>query len=245
MNIYILLEIIQIIIFIIIGAFIRSYLPNYMKEKGKNLATKEDISDITKKTEEVKNEFQQKFFEYSKKSKFEEEHCYKQFSELYSRLYAIVSQSEYFRYFNNMYSKKEASFDEYPFFEIVRSQTHQRANLFTGEILENQTVNVNDSITDFNKKEICEFIIANSDLASKKLLKLAVAYRFVNSHYGGSDRPTTDKDMLNGFNEEELRLIRELVKNIIIDYNNLAKVLNFNYSNKELTTGLFDDNDLK
>jgi len=47
----------------ILGLFLKNFLPSYMTEKGKNLATKEDIAEITKKTEEVQSEFQ-KAFEY-------------------------------------------------------------------------------------------------------------------------------------------------------------------------------------
>lgn len=41
----------------LIGLFVKNYLPSYMDEKGKNLATKEDIEEITRKTEEVQQEF--------------------------------------------------------------------------------------------------------------------------------------------------------------------------------------------
>ena len=40
-----------------LGFFLKNYLPNYFSEKGKNLATKEDISEITEKIESVKNSF--------------------------------------------------------------------------------------------------------------------------------------------------------------------------------------------
>ena len=36
------------------GWFLRSYFPTYLAEKGKNLATKEDIAEITSKIEQVK-----------------------------------------------------------------------------------------------------------------------------------------------------------------------------------------------
>lgn len=32
---------------------IKNYVPSYFDEKGKNLATKQDIAEITRKTEEV------------------------------------------------------------------------------------------------------------------------------------------------------------------------------------------------
>lgn len=42
---------------VILGWLIRFYLPGYMGEKGKNLATKEDIAEITNKIEQVKVEY--------------------------------------------------------------------------------------------------------------------------------------------------------------------------------------------
>lgn len=237
-------------LFIFIGfgsvyLFIKSYFPKYMEEKGKNIATKEDIQEITTKTEAVKVAFQKEFDEFSRENRFKNEYHYKQLSELYSKLYAIVSQSEYFRYFNELCGGAKASFEEFPFFEMVKKSSNEKSNLFTGEILERQIVKVNDSITSFNKKELSEFIIANSNLASRKLLKIAVAYRFANDNYGGSEKPTTDEKMLEEFNNEELRLIREMVKIIVSDYNRLSKELNLHYNKVELETGIFQHHELK
>ena len=39
---------------LIVGWFIASFFPSYVSQKGKNLATKEDIREITAKIEEVK-----------------------------------------------------------------------------------------------------------------------------------------------------------------------------------------------
>jgi len=52
-----LLGIVQIIILIAVGFFLKSYLPTYLAEKGKNLATKEDIKDITEKIEAVRSQY--------------------------------------------------------------------------------------------------------------------------------------------------------------------------------------------
>jgi hypothetical protein len=52
-----LLGIVQIIILIAGGFFLKSYLPTYLAEKGKNLATKEDIKDITEKIEAVRSQY--------------------------------------------------------------------------------------------------------------------------------------------------------------------------------------------
>lgn len=42
---------------IALGLLLKNYLPAYATEKGKNLATKEDIEEITRKVEGVKDEF--------------------------------------------------------------------------------------------------------------------------------------------------------------------------------------------
>lgn len=44
----------------LLGLFIKNYLPSYMEEKAKNLATKEDIADITREIEEVKHLYQKR-----------------------------------------------------------------------------------------------------------------------------------------------------------------------------------------
>ena len=47
------MEYVFILVAFIVGLFVRSYLPAYFSEKGKNLATKEDIGDITKIVETI------------------------------------------------------------------------------------------------------------------------------------------------------------------------------------------------
>ena len=43
--------------FLIVGLFVRQFLPAYFTEKGKNLATKEDMAAITHEVERVKNQY--------------------------------------------------------------------------------------------------------------------------------------------------------------------------------------------
>lgn len=40
------------------GLLLKHYLPSYLTEKGKNLATKEDVEEITRKVEGVKTQYQ-------------------------------------------------------------------------------------------------------------------------------------------------------------------------------------------
>lgn len=87
------------ILFFLLGLFLKNFLPKYMEEKRKNLATKEDVQEITRKTEEVQNEFKENFELFSSDLRFKYDFFYKQYSELYCDLYSIVIQSEYVRHF--------------------------------------------------------------------------------------------------------------------------------------------------
>ena len=61
---------VEIILVFLLGLFIKIFLPSYMEEKGKNLATKEDIEAITRKTEEVQKEFKEGFELFSSDVRF-------------------------------------------------------------------------------------------------------------------------------------------------------------------------------
>ena len=50
----------QATIALILGFVIKTFLPNYFSKKGENLATKEDIEEITEKIESVRVEFAQR-----------------------------------------------------------------------------------------------------------------------------------------------------------------------------------------
>lgn len=60
---------------LIIGFVVRHLLTSYFSEKGKNLATKEDIAEITKKIEEVKMEFSNRSHALVKKRETYEKIC--------------------------------------------------------------------------------------------------------------------------------------------------------------------------
>lgn len=56
-TINLLLHVVEFVIIVIGALLLKSYLPTYFAEKGKNLATKEDIKDITEKVEAVRAEY--------------------------------------------------------------------------------------------------------------------------------------------------------------------------------------------
>lgn len=54
-EILLLLQVLTLSAVVVLAALARSYLPSYMKKKGENLATKEDISAITEEVEKVRS----------------------------------------------------------------------------------------------------------------------------------------------------------------------------------------------
>ena len=151
----------------------------------------------------------------------------------------IVVQSEYVRRYIKLCENKEISFDDAPFLEM--SPTHRVSKKITfGEngSTVNQTVeDIETPISQFNKKELCDYIIKHGDLASQELLKLAVSYRFAYSNYSGNPEcknSSTEKVA----NDEEFRMIRSIVVMIVKEYNELRKMLRLSYDETELTTGI-------
>lgn len=230
----------NVVLFFLLGLFIKNYLPSYMDEKGKNLATKEDIQEITRKTEEVQKEFKEDFELFSSDVQFKYDFYYKKYGELYCKLYAIVVQSEYVRQFIKVSKGQEISFDEAPFLEM--SKTHRTSQKI--EIKEGSPISVTQSeeeietpISKFNKKLLCDCIIDKGELASQKLLKLAVSYRLAYNYYSGN--PDVKNSSCNNVaDEEEFKLIREIVCCIVSEYNYLRKELKMDYNEEELTTGI-------
>ncbi|MBE1556944.1 hypothetical protein [Sporosarcina limicola] len=238
------LMIVNVVGLFLLGLFIKKYLPAYMDQKGKNLATKEDIAEITRNTEEVKVLFQKEIALFSQELTFENDYAFNRYSILYARIYGIVIQSEYVRFFFKKHKIRELSLEEFPFIEINRTQIKQQRHPSTGEKLSEEIRFIDDEMTSFNKKELCDYIIKNSEYASPKLLKLAIAYRYAWSNYGGTKNIEGEK-MSAAFNESEFELIKEIVKTIIVEYNEMRKIVNLSYSEHELTTGKLEHIEFK
>ncbi|WP_024832099.1 hypothetical protein [Ruminiclostridium josui] len=203
----------NVVLVFLLGLIIKNYLPSYMDEKGKNLATKEDIQEITRKTEEVQKEFKEGFEYFSSDLQFKYNFYYKQYSELYSKLYAIIIQSEYVRRFILITDEQEHSFEEVPFFEITPTRrVNQQLKFEAGKpvTLSQSTEEIETPISQFNKKQLCDYIIENGEYATQELLKIAVSYRFAYSHYEGNP-DVKNSSCEDAANDEEFRLIREMV----------------------------------
>lgn len=232
-------------VIIIIGCFfatliIKNYLPSYIDEKGKNLATKEDIKEITLKTEEVQKEFKENFEIFTSDVHFKYDYYYKQYCELYSEIYGIIIQSEYVRYFMKLSDDKNITFEEAPFLEVSKShRTTTKIEWKNGEEAKTtqHSEDISTPISEFNKMKLCEHIIQKSYVASPELLKLAVSYRYANTYYAGNESGK-HYSIEDTANEEEFRLIRELVCCIVREYNFLRKELKMEFNEKELNSGI-------
>lgn len=232
-------------IIIAIGLFcfdliIKNYLPSYISAKAENLATKEDIQEITRKTEEVQQEFRENLEVFASDMHFKYDYYYKQYCELYSNLYGVIIQSEYVRYFLKLSDDMDISFDEAPFIEI---QKRERINTSITQLSPNVKATVNTTteliktpLSEFNKLHLYEQIISKSEYATPQLLKLAVSYRYAHSYYSGNEEQSHYSNEETA-NEEEFRLIRLLVCCIVTEYNFLRKELKMDYNSEELKTG--------
>ncbi|KAF5047957.1 hypothetical protein [Acetobacterium wieringae] len=232
--------VINVVLTILLGLFIKNYLPSYMDEKGKNLATKEDIQEITRKTEEVQKEFKEGFEYFSSDLRFKYDFYHKQYSELYSKIYAIVIQSEYVRRFIQITKGQEHSFEEIPFFEVTPTQrVNQQLKLEVGKpvAFSQSSEEIETPISQFNKRQLCDYIIENGEYATQELLKIAVSYRFAYSHYEGNPE-VKNSSCADAANDEEFRLIRDMVCCIVKEYNYFRKELKMNYNHSELESGI-------
>lgn len=232
--------VIEIILTFLLYLFIKNFLPSYIDEKGKNLATKEDIEAITRKTEEVQKEFKEGFELFSSDVRFKYDFYFKQYSELYSKLYGIIMQSEYVRHFKKINDGQEVSFDEVPFWEVspthrVTKSVHWGSENTTA--LTQKEERIDTPISNFNKRHLCEYIIENAEYATQRLLKIAVSYRFASYYYAGNPE-VKNSSCQETANDEEFRLIREMVCCIVSEYNFFRKELKMAYNEVELKTGI-------
>lgn len=231
------LEILILLVIIIGGLLFRHFLPSYIGKKGENLATREDIQSITGLTEEIQDEFRRKFDEFTKEKVFKYEYYYTQFRELYARLYAIIAQSEYTRRFFKLYNGTDLTFEELPFVEVHKA--HKEPTICVGERtgISYSETEVKDGITEFCKKSVCDLIIEKGEYASQSLIKLAVAYRFAHDNYSGTVK---NGEAVEVSDEEESKLIREMLLCIVKEYNFIRKELRLEYIESEFTSGMFE-----
>lgn len=241
MNWITILYIVIVILAFLVGLLINNYLPSYVTKKAENLATKQDIADITRKTEEVQKDFNEKFELFTSDVRFKYDFQYKRYSELYCKLYAVIIQSEYIRSFLNLNNDTEVTFEQAPFLEICRTKkAPDIVKAENGDIVSKpESIElIRTPITEFNKKLLSDSIIENGSLASPELLKCAVSYRFAYEYYSGNANGVITEEIRPLADKEEVRLIGKMVNIIVTEYNELRRDLKLTYDDEELRTGI-------
>lgn len=203
-----------------------------MDKKGENLATKEDVQEITKLTEETQKEFKEGFEKFSTDLHFKYDFYYKQLSGLYSLLYACVIQSEYVRELIEAEKGEHLSNEEVPFLSISPTKHTNETVKYTnkGEVVNRETKMIETPLSKMDIDRVADTIIEKGELATPNLLKLAVAYRFYKLV---SNDPSMSKDV----QDRIVNIEKEIVTTIVKDYNTLRSELKMDYDKEEMISG--------
>ena len=178
-----------------------------------------------------------KFDWFNETKKFKREYYYSQLNELYLELYGVVAQSEFIRYFFEF--DKQFSFMDLPFIEL-KNYINKIETDSDRETIIRQKTEVETELTRFNKNFLTKLIIEKRQYASPKLLKLAVAHRFCVEYYSKED--ISDSSLLSKYQEEEIKLIYELVVTIIKETNEKLKYCRMDWIENEMEHGMMDYN---
>lgn len=202
------LEYIQIILSVIIGALIIiakkawGSVDAFFEEKAKNYATKQDVEEITRKTESVQIEFKKIMSLFEADVEFKYKFYEEQYKNLYSLLYCYLSESEATK-------KLNACFDSEIKMEniaIAEFQTEERDSLFI---------------------KILDLISNNKAYASPDLIDLLNAANILTKQYNSELSSNTYCKIL-------WEIKKKIVSTILVDYNWLREQLKLPSSNNVL-----------
>lgn len=181
----------------LIGAYyiskIKEYSDSFFNEKAKNLATKQDIGEITRKTEEVKTEFKELQDLFQADLKFKYDFMEKQYRELYADIYYLICQSEARRRVLNI-TDNNYIFEEVPFVEY------------------SQTVG---TINPKEWNQILTIIETHKVYASPRVLKLYALFKTINS------QNLNAMEFSEKLKEVEVRVKKKLIETILKDFQEL------------------------
>jgi hypothetical protein len=177
---------------------------------------------------------QNKFDFMTDTNKFKRDYYFKQLSELYIELYAIIIQSEFLRYFHKL--NKLGSLKDIPFLEPINTRTKTKIDLSSGKVTVEKEV-IETAISKFNKENLIELVLKKKHLASPELLKLIVAYRYCHEYYKKED---LDIELKEDFQKHEVELIYEIVVTIVKETNERLKFCKMDFNECEREYGVLD-----
>lgn len=173
----------------------------FFDEKAKNYATKQDIEEITRKTEAVHTEFKQIMGEFEADLAFKYSFYKKQYMSLYTHLYRIISFSNAIIFFG-MRIDNDNDFANLP---IADFKYDSETNIIGGDDQTIETGNNKSSIT-----KILELVNSNAIYASPQLIDICSALHCIKEKRSFSSNER--------YNALELKLREKLVKVIVDDY---------------------------
>lgn len=164
-------------------------------KKAENYATKQDITEITKKTEEVQSEFHKIRTEFDTDLKFRYTFYENQYKELYAKLYLKICKSEALRFTLNSLSKDSYKFCTLPIVEYAGNYDENGNEVGDKSIIE----------------DIVELVLEKEIYSSPELIKLICTFNAVENY----EKHTETEDMI-GQLEKELKI--EIIRTIFGDY---------------------------
>jgi hypothetical protein len=119
-----------------------------------------------------------------RKNEFIKQIKIQELKELYIPLYCMISQSEYIRFILGDLPNVSFSIEDAPYIHLEKKRNNIKIDK---DGFHKETYKVDDELTKYDEKTMVNLVIDKSKYASPKLIKLAIAYRFI-----VENRDTTD-----------------------------------------------------
>lgn len=139
-------------------------LDSYLIKKAENYATKQDVTQITKRTEEIQSEFYKIRSEFDTDLNFRYGFYENQYKELYSQLYILICKSEALRYILKKVSEDSYEFRTFPIVEYASSYDEKESR--DKPVIE----------------KIIELVLQKHIYSSPELIKLVCTFEAVNNY---------------------------------------------------------------
>lgn len=163
---------------------------------------------------------------FKRKKDFVKNYKIEELKELYLPLYCMIAQSEYIRKTVGSLPGIDLSIDNAPYIHLEKKTTETNIKNNQVKIV---TYEKNDQLTQYDENYMVNLVIDNSKYATTKLIKLAIAYRFLIDN-----RDTNDANIKKVLDSEYNPVVKEFINNIICETNNKLKYCNMDYNKNEL-----------
>lgn len=195
MNLFDVITYIAIICLYVLLQKMWTSLDKYFDKKAENLATKQDIEEITVKTETIQTEFYKVKSEFDLDLKFKYQFYEMQYKQLYSELYCKICKSEALRYIlNNLLKEMSLDFDTVP---IVDYET------------DSEEIQAQHGINSDVSEQIINLVCTKHIFASPELIKMTYLFDSIRK---------CDESSNEEANKAECKLKIAILKIILKDY---------------------------